>query len=89
MPTINSEERFHELKSVGINLIVSNSLESLINLKQLLGKSAQAWLQQTPLLVINPAMVREAEKWGVKKIRMAHGASDDAIYSELLYYEDK
>ncbi len=89
LPMINSEEKFHELKSGGINLIVSNSLESLINLKLLLGKSAHDWLQQTPLLVINPAMVKEAEKWGVKKIRMAHGASDDAIYSELLYYGNK
>ncbi len=86
-PVYDVKQKFSELKDAVIDIIISTSGESLTNLFHLLG-TYKEWLQQIPLLVINHSMYTQAKQWGMRKILLTSGASEQAIFATLQEYTD-
>jgi len=70
-------------QTLGIDAIVSTSIESLKNLWEIMGKFNQTLLLNTPLFVISQAMFNYAKSLGFQTILQADSAIDQAIVSAL------
>jgi len=75
---------FPKILSANVNVIVSTSFESLINLMEIFKNTVhREWLIQQPLIVINNKMKMTAEIIGFHKIIQADNATDEAIVAAL------
>jgi len=72
-----------ELLKRPIDLIISTSLESLNNLHNMLGKTAEQNLIDIPLIAISEAMKQRAKNLQFKTIYLAENATDDAIIKTI------
>lgn len=67
-----------------IGAVVITSVESLLNLFDMLGKAGQDYLRDTPLIAISARIRQIAAEHGCRRILVAREASDDAIAVVLL-----
>lgn len=90
-PTVNIKEVLNQFKG-SVDIIVSTSYESLLNLYDIFGKEAAVpadleWLKSTPLLVISAKMVKLANDYNLtKSVILASNPTDQAIIECLLQY---
>jgi len=67
-----------------IGAAVVTSVESLLNLFDMLGIDGQDYLCETPLIVVSARIQQTAAELGCRRLQLARDASDDAILAALL-----
>ncbi|MBL3589640.1 MAG: uroporphyrinogen-III synthase [gamma proteobacterium endosymbiont of Lamellibrachia anaximandri] len=70
-----------------VQVVTATSNDILTNLAALLGDAGRQRLCLTPLLVISPRMVEEAQRMGFEQIVLADGADDESIVRRLCEWQ--
>lgn len=88
-PTVTDiDEILNQFKN--IDIIVSTSSESLLNLFDIFGQKGQSWLKSIPLLVISEKMrVLANNMKGERLVIVAPNATDQAVVETLLKYNSQ
>lgn len=82
-PTPNNKQ-LESLIAQPLDVIITTSRESLVNLFSLLPTIHHAWLCQIPLMVISPAMALLAKGMGFHHIIIADNAADATVVQALI-----
>ncbi len=70
-----------------VQVVTATSNDILASLAVLLGEAGRQRLCTTPLLVISPRMVEEAQRMGFEQIVLADGADDESIVRRLCEWQ--
>lgn len=88
LPVVSPMHSINLFKKKEINLIVCSSFEGVSNFKRLMGDDTWVFIKNIPLLVVSDRIKVLAEKIGFTNVRVATGASNQAILHSLVEHDD-